>query len=160
MKLNKLHLCTTTLLVLAFAACKIENVDPPVDNRLLGEWQNIYTLKPEGSSIVTYKFNQDNTYSYNTYIFGAYPGQAIQDTSSYLINKGIYSTQNGNLSFRVGMIITWDKFNGMPPKQNIVQNGVNIVNYTIVKDTLTLTYYTYPADAPVLTTSKFYKLYK
>jgi uncharacterized protein YigE (DUF2233 family) len=160
MKLNKLYLCAATLLVLAFAACKVETVAPTFDTRILGEWQNTYILKPEGSNIVTYKFYPDNTFTYTNYILGAYQGQALQDTSSYAINTGIYSAQYNNLNFQIGSITTWDKLNGMPPKQNVAPNGVSTVNYTIVKDTLTFTYYTYPADAPVLTTSKYYKLHK
>jgi len=159
MKRPKLYLLSIMLLAVSFTACKKNDV-PPVDTNLIGTWQTVPGISAGQGISYSYVFNSDRTYTNKISFFGYLPGQTAQDISAYTMYEGNYSTQSNKLRLYLDATVNWDGSNGLPPKRvaapkpDTVSNGID---YHISKDTLIFTYYSYPADAPVLTTMKYVK---
>jgi hypothetical protein len=153
---------TAVVLGAALAACSADDavLAPEQGGVLVGVWQTAREpLQPQGSMQGTWGIGADGRIEQRIVMYGVYPGDGPNDVSAETRQFGRIGASATAFVVRTDSIVTHDAFYG--PNHREVQRhpiaGVvaprDSTHYEIVGDELRLTYYSYPADAPVLTHS-------
>lgn len=127
---------------------------------LVGRWASrAEPLGPAGSLRYTLLLDADGKFTDDVRTFGAYPGQDPGDVSSYSTITGTYVVNGDALVFTPEQMVSWDHFYGSPPVVTTWTWGTLYegAHFTVTPWTLTLSYTTYPADAPVATSLHFFR---
>lgn len=136
---------------------------PPTGPRaagLAGDWTTEReALRPGGSRESRLSLAGDGRFVSESRAYGVYPGQAAEQLSSTSRVAGGYRADGDRLLFRAESLTTYDTFGGReetrvqdPYPYGAVYEGAT---FRVEGDRLTLTYTTYPADAPVRTSRQF-----
>jgi hypothetical protein len=128
---------------------------------LVGNWAKSENLSPSGYYTTQLTFADDGAFTDAMRSFGVYAGQSKNDPSGYTIMSGTYRTEGDQLEMNVSRTVTWDRFYGADSPevvQNVSTTVFNSSHFRVGGLTLTLDYLTFPADAPVATTTTFIRV--
>lgn len=147
----------------SLAACSsydLEGTPMDVQNAIYSTWVDTVAMQPKGYSITQLEFNPNGFFVLATRTYGVYTNQSTNDLSGYTEYYGNYVLSARNLYFISKQTVTWDSFTLAVNPTTTVKDQVlyESCTYIIKNDSLTLTYITYPADAPVTTQQKFKKI--
>jgi len=135
------------MLSVCFVACKKDN-NSKSNSALMGVWQQ--TPKESYNSTIT--FATDSKFSMDLV--------ALENTSYLLTNSGKYSVKGDSLI--VNVLQSVEKVGGKSEVRTFDNNNKNVLyekaTYSIKDNILTLSYISYPADAPIRTEVKFSKI--
>ncbi len=148
------------VIAVAVVACAADDavLAPEQGGALVGVWQSAREpLQPQGSMQRTWGIGGDGRIEQVVVTYGVYPGDGANTVSASTHQFGRIGASASAFVVRTDSIVTRDTFYG--PNHREVQRyplaGVvaphDSTHYQIVGDELRLTYYSYPADAPVLT---------
>lgn len=126
------------------------------DNDIYGLWTDTTAMKPVGRNVKKLLFRPDGTFLYVVSGLGYYEKQEAGDLSFYTEEHGNYVQSARNIYFVSKKSVQWDVALNQPPV-SVDQDKMifESCTYQIDKDTLKLSYVSYPADAPVLTIQKY-----
>ena len=132
----------------------------PVSGGFVGDWATEReALSPTGSHENLLSLGADGRFVAESRMYGAYPGQPAGQLSASSRTEGSYRAEDGRLHFQPETLTTFDTFEGRakttvhrPYPYGGVYEGAE---FDVDGDRLTLTYLTYPADAPVKTRRTF-----
>jgi hypothetical protein len=132
----------------------------PVSGGFVGDWATEReALSPAGTHENLLSMGADGRFAAESRMYGAYPGQPADRLSASSRTEGSYRAEDGRLRFEPESLTTFDTFEGRamttvhrPYPYGGVYEGAK---YEVDGDRLTLTYLTYPADAPVETRRTF-----
>lgn len=128
----------------------------PADNEIYGLWTDTVLVKPMGRNVNSLLFRPNGTFLYVVSGLGYYEKQGVGELSFYTEEHGNYIQSARNIYFMSKKSVRWDLALNRPPVSAEVEQVIfESCTYEIEKDTLKLSYITYPADAPVLTSQKF-----
>lgn len=149
-----------SIFLVACSSNDLEGVSMDAKNAIYGTWVDSVAIQPKGLSITQLEFNPEGFFVLATRTYGVYTNQISTDLSGYSENYGNYVLSTRNLYFISKQTITWDSFTLAVNPTTTVKDQVlyESCTYTIKNDSLTLTYITYPADAPVSTQQKLKKI--
>ena len=122
---------------------------------LVGRWRNpTESLRPRGSMDGLFIVSADGATENHVVTRGVYSDQSLGDLSSRSVLYGHIGIRGDKFIVTPDSLVTHDAFYG--PTHRHVQRDFtgwprDSTRYTIKGDRLFLEYYTYPADAPVLT---------
>ncbi len=147
------------LICLFFSCEDSDSVSEPYSGEdLIGSWVRIDRI-PSGRSESdfryfnmesTYKFGGDSNYSYTVDFYGFEDDNPDEIIGSSL-RKGTFEIVGDSIFFRDEQTTSWEK-GFMPEPETRILNGEKYGNkFAILDRTLTLSYISYPADAPVQT---------
>ena len=131
---------------------------PEQGGALVGVWATVREpLQPQGSMQGTWTIAADGRVEQRTVMYGVYPGDGVNDVSAEFRAYGRLGASATAFVVHADSAVTHDEFYG--PNHRDVQryttdrqpSPMDSTHYQIVADALLLTYYSYPADAPVLT---------
>jgi hypothetical protein len=153
---------TVVVLGAALAACAGDDtlLAPEQGGALVGVWQTAREpLQPQGSMQSTWTIAGSGRIEQRIVMYGVYPGDGASDVSAEIRQFGRIGASATAFVVHLDSAVTHDAFYG--PTHRDVQRypiaGVvaprDSTFYVIAGGTLRLTYYSYPADAPVLTHS-------
>lgn len=146
------------LLCALLASCSA--VLEPVSGGFVGDWATERkALSPAGTHENLLGLGADGRFVAESRMYGAYPGQPAGQLSASSRTEGSYRAEDGRLHFQPESLTTFDTFEGKPkttvhrpyPYGGVYQGA----EFDVDGDRLTLTYITYPADAPVETRRTF-----
>lgn len=132
------------------------------NGELIGNWNRIDRI-PSGRSESdfryfnmesTYRFGTDDQFSYTVDFYG-FEDENLDEIIGSSVRKVTFEIEGDSIFFRDLEVITWEEgFN--PEPQTITLSGEKYGNkFTILNRTLTLSYISYPADAPVHTEMEY-----
>ncbi len=147
------------VLVCAVLASCSALVDP-VSGGFVGDWATEReALSPTGSHENLLSLGSDGRFVAESRMYGVYPGQPADQLAASSRTEGSYRAEDGRLHFQPESLTTFDTFEGRakttvhrPYPYGGVYEGAE---FEVDGDRLTLTYLTYPADAPVETRRTF-----
>ena len=131
---------------------------PEQGGALVGVWTTaLEPLQPQGSMQGTWTIDADGRIEQSIVMRGVYPREGPNDVSSFVLQYGRIGASATAFVVHLDSTITHDEFYG--PNHRDVQrytstrqpSPMDSTHFVIVGDALQLTYYSYPADAPVLT---------
>ncbi len=126
---------------------------------LLCSWEFSENISSGGRYVVKLSFKHDLTFIRKITNYGVYPRSGSQSISAWLETDGTYRIENNKLIFSPHSLKTWDSFYSNPGPTVIRPYPYGSIfedcTYRIEENTLILTYLSYPADAPVVTTRSF-----
>ncbi len=132
----------------------------PDSGGLVGDWATEReAISATGSYEDRLSLDADGRFVSETRMYGAYPGQPADLLSSFSRTEGTYRAEDGRLHLEPRSLTTYDTFGG--EGKTTVQTpspygGVyEAARFQVDGDRLTLTYVTYPADAPETTRRTF-----
>lgn len=130
------------LFSLCLCSCK-KNSDALPNTPLTGDWREV-DLKKLSRSL---KFKNDNSFYFSV---------GITDGSNTMYT-GNYQVKGDSLKVKATEMLVQEP--GKAPQKSVPTLQLyERATFIISADTLTLKYITYPADGPVLTTAKFYRM--
>jgi hypothetical protein len=149
--------CATACMTAFAAACTSDGPLVSDDVRgLVGEWASAReTIGPGGTWERTLVVRPDGRVVHRGVSYGLYPGQRATDVSAETELHGRLGASASAFVVHTDSIVTRDRFFG--PDARTVQRefpapaAADSTRYAVHGDELELTYYSYPADAPVLT---------
>jgi len=154
----------TWLLVIAavfFTSCSADYMDLEpnfAENDIFGVWVDTVVLSPQGYAVNELRFSENGMFVSGTKNYGMYATQAANDLSGYFEYYGNYVLTAKNIYFASKQNVSWDGALTASPvttqKDEVIFESCT---YKISRDTLEISYLTYPADAPVVTTRKYIK---
>lgn len=152
----------TWLLVIAavfFTSCSADYMDLEpnfAENDIFGVWVDTVVLSPQGYAVNELRFSENGMFVSGTKNYGMYATQAANDPSGYFEYYGNYVLTAKNIYFASKQNVSWDGSTAASPvttqKDEVIFESCT---YKISRDTLEISYLTYPADAPVVTTRKY-----
>lgn len=152
---------TERFIIAAFflAACDGSPTDSGKEKLLLGAWEFSEAISSGGYYTHELIFTE-NKFVSRTTSYGVYPGSSPQSVSAGTEINGTYRVEDNKLFFNPASLTTWDSFyeNPGPHVQRPYPYGsiFDDCRFEIVENQLTLTYLSYPAEAPV-TTKRIFK---
>ena len=159
----KIRIQTWLLAVAAvfFTSCSMESMDLNPDfaeNEIFGVWVDTVTLMPQGYAVNKLSFSQNGMFVAGTKNYGMYATQAANDPSGYSEYYGNYVLTAKNIYFASKQNVTWDGSAVASPvttqKDEVIFESCT---YKINRDTLRISYLTYPTDAPVVVNRQYVK---
>jgi hypothetical protein len=146
--------------IIAVAACASDTslLAPERGGVLVGTWQTARSpQQPQGSMQGTWTVGADGRIEQRTVLYGVYEGEGPNDVSADIRQFGRIGASATAFVVRLDSTVTHDAFYG-PNHRDVQRYPLDVASaprdsthYEIVGDALQLTYYSYPADAPVLT---------
>ncbi len=126
------------------------------DNEIYGLWTDTLSVKPFGRNVNSLLFRPNGTFLYVVSGLGYYEKQGIGELSFYTEEHGNYIQSARNIYFMSKKSVRWDLALNRPPVSTEVERVIfESCTYEIEEDTLKISYISYPADAPVLTSQKY-----
>jgi hypothetical protein len=146
----------------ACASCAADDavLAPEQGGALVGVWQTAREpLQPRGSMQGTWAIGNDGRVEQRIVMYGVYPRDGANDVSAETRQFGRIGASATAFVVHLDSAVTHDEFYG-PTHRDVRRYPIagavaprDSTLYRIVGDELRLTYYSYPADAPVLTHS-------
>ena len=128
----------------------------PTDNEIYGLWTDTVSVKPMGRNVSSLLFRPNGTFLYVVTGLGYYEKQGVGELSFYTEEHGNYIQSARNIYFMSKKSVSWDLALNRPPVSTEVEQVIfESCTYEIEEDTLKISYISYPADAPVLTSQKY-----
>lgn len=146
------------LLCALTAACS--PLTEAVSGGLVGDWATQReALSPAGAHEDLLSLGADGRFVAESRAYGAYPGQSADRLSASSRTEGRYRAEDGRLRFEPVSLTVYDTFGGRAettvhapyPYGGVYERA----RFDVDGDRLTLTYVTYPADAPETTRRTF-----
>ena len=140
-------------MILALVSCSEPVLSTPRD--IVGSWISREPLQPRGSMDRILTFGRDGTFAFRVDSYGVY--SSSRKLSSYSEIVGRYTADEDRLQLEPISVTTWDSFYGDAQPIIAAHSGslLDDATFQIRGNELTLTYLSYPADAPVVTTMRF-----
>lgn len=140
--------------VLLLAGCS--SLTAPGADELVGSWTTAReSLHPAGSLEHRLDLGRDLRFVAEFRSYGVYPGQGPDQLSAYSRTSGSYRVGGNRLVLRPDTLVTFDSFYGRAePTRTTPYPYTGLYDHATFEvsgDQLTLTYLSYPADAPVTT---------
>ncbi len=134
-----------------------DNVLGNKESALLGTWEFSEALNSKSHYVVELTFRDDFSFDEKITNYGLHPGDGPQDVSAWEKISGTYRAESNKRFFNSESLTYWDH---VYYPQIMVQHPYRIsmfddCTFTIQEDSLTLTYFSYPDDAPHLTKRTF-----
>jgi hypothetical protein len=152
-------------LLLVSAACSSPTKAGTTVDELIGDWvTQREALRPAGAMEHQLRFTAAGRFAATVRTTGLYPGQHLDEFSAYSTTVGSYRVNGDRLDMRPDSLLEWDRFHGANSPVTIhapYPYGTTLYDdarFTLDGRVLTLIYTTYPADAPVPTSQRFYRL--
>jgi len=150
--------CIAASVILAACTSDDAFLAPEQGGALVGVWQTAREpMQPQGSMQGTWTVGADGRIEQRTVMYGVYSGEGPSDVSADIRQFGRIGASVTAFVVRLDSTVTHDAFYG-PNHRDVQRYPLDVVSaprdsthYEIVGDALQLTYYSYPADAPVLT---------
>jgi len=156
----KLLSLLTTLITAALSACSSNALGPGL-GELVGHWRPLtQSLQPRGTMDGLFIVGTDGATEDHVITRGVYPNQASGELSTHEVLYGRIGVNRDKFVIYPDSLVTTDVFYG--PTYRHVQRDFSArshdsTQYQIRGDQLHLAYYSYPADAPVLTERVLYR---
>jgi hypothetical protein len=152
-----------SFIMIALFSCEKEknelSINVNIDNQLVGIWCDTIALQPQG--LIVYQLTIDNKAEIvsNVTMYGAYPGQTLQDVASWSESHGLLEQNKDSLFVRTDKFVWWDRFYRKPPVTENRDGNIRgfWCTYSIRNDSLITSYLTFPADAPVMMSMVYIK---
>ena len=130
---------------------------------LVGVWQTQKESTPPGSYQRTLELRADGRFTSEARSFGMYVGQRPNDLSGYTRYTGHYAVMGDSLRFLDEQLVWWDRFYGANSPEHVESVKSDgppgpAISYLLIGRTLIFHYLSYPADGPVPTTEKLYRV--
>ncbi len=155
----KIKYCIIAFSALFVVACSnYEGDEMPlyVESEIFGVWVDTVAAQPRGYYVNELAFSANGAFVSGTNFYGLYDGQAANELSGYFEYYGNYVLSAKNIYFVSKQTVSWDNFTGGNPVTTVKDEVIfESCTYKIDKNTLELSYITYPADAPVVTTRRY-----
>ena len=158
---------TAAVLGAASAACAGDDavLAPEQGGALVGVWRTAREpLQPQGSVQSTWGVGADGRLEQRLVMYGVYPRDGANDVSAETRQFGRIGATATAFVVRLDSTVTHDAFYG-PDHRDVRRYPIagvvaprDSTFYQVVGDTLKLTYYSYPADAPVLTRGTMFRV--
>lgn len=157
----KFKLFLISLVAVFFTSCSMDYMDlnPAfAENEIFGVWVDTVALSPQGYAVNELDFSKNGMFVAATRNYGMHATQSVNDLSGYFEYYGNYVLTAKNIYFASKQNVSWDGSTAASPvttqKDEVIFESCT---YKISHDTLEISYLTYPADAPVVTTRKYIK---
>jgi len=150
-----------TIVAAALIACSSDPVSPGLTH-LIGHWRPpTQPLQPQGTMDGLFIVRADAGIEDHVITRGLYPNQASDDLSAHEVLYGHIGIGEDKFVIHTDSLVTTDVFYG--PTYRHVQRDFSgwprdSTRYQILANELHLEYYSYPADAPVLTRRVLYRV--
>lgn len=154
-------------IAVSVVACATDDaiLAPEQGGGLVGVWQTVREpMRPQGSMQGTWTVTSDGRIEQRIVMYGIYPREGPDDVSAETRNFGRIGATATAFVVRTDSIVTHDAFYG-PSHRDVQRPAATVVNaprdsthYRIEGNALLLTYYSYPADAPVLTHGTMFRV--
>lgn len=145
--------------ILLYYSCNHSFTEHSANLELLSSWEFSENISSGGRYVVRLSFNHDLKFVEKITNYGLYPGDDTQSLSAWSEIDGTYRIEDNKLIFSPKSLTTWDSFYSNPGPTVIRPYPYGSIfddcTYRIETSILTLTYLTYPADAPIVTTRSF-----
>jgi len=127
---------------------------------IVGVWADSTLAQPKGKLVHLLTFSENGVFVSRSESYGIYDGQDVNTLSGWSESVGNYVVSEGKMFFISRQVSGWDSFseNAAVTTQKNDQEIFEDCSYVLNKDTLTLEYTTYPADAPVRTERKYIRI--
>lgn len=127
------------------------------DNEIYGLWTDTVAHEPAGIIINSLLLRSNGTFLSTNSGFGVYSESQKEGELSYFAEEhGNYVQSARNIYFVSKKSVQWDvAVNQQPVVSDVEKVIFESCTYSIEQDTLRISYITYPADAPELTTRKY-----
>jgi hypothetical protein len=148
------------LLTAVVAAC--ESATAPAAS-VEGRWASPReALSPTGSHQSFLTFHGD-AFTLEVRSYGIYPGQKLTDLAAYSRTEGTFRVDGDRLEFSPLRLVTWDSFYGATSPERVESpypwgSLFDDARFAVRSNRLDLYYTIYPADAPVSTSSTYFRL--
>lgn len=159
-KIKYLILLVTTFFVVACSNYEdTEALPSGSENEIYGVWIDTVAAQPQGYYVHQLVIQPNGSFLSGTRTFGIYSGQGKNELSGYFEQYGNYVLSKQNIYFVAKQSVSWDSFTNQPPLTSVKDVVIfESCTYRIYRETLELTYITYPADAPVITKRSYTKI--
>jgi hypothetical protein len=129
---------------------------------LVGSWRSrVEAIQPQGSWQRTLVVHPDMRVESRGVTYGLYPGDAPGAVSASSALYGRLGATGTRFLIQPDSLVTEDRFHG-PDYHHVQRDFTGLPSdstaFEIRGGVLTLTYYSYPADAPVVTRSVYYRV--
>ena len=151
----------TTLVAATLIGCSSDAVSPEL-TQLVGHWRSpTQALQPQGTMEGLFIVGIDAEIEDHVFTRGLYPNQASDELSAHQVLYGRIGVSEDKFVIHPDSLVTTDVFYG--PTYRHVQRDFggwprDSTGYQILANELHLEYYSYPADAPVLTQRVLYRI--
>lgn len=128
---------------------------------LVGRWvTEARDVNPRGWYERELVFSRGGEFGFVVRNFGLYAEQSRNEASSYSRTDGTYEVHADRIVFHPERLILWDHFYGANSPEEVIEpypwgTIFDDARYEMNASRLTIHHTTYPADAPVATTSHF-----
>ena len=149
------------LIAVVSSSCSMDYLDLEpefVENDIFGVWADTVRGQQNGYLVNELVFRENGTFVAGTKHYGVYITQNTNQLSAYSEYYGNYVLGSKNIYFASKQNTYWDSLTAAAPVITVKDEVLfESCTYKISNDTLSISYITYPADAPEVTTRKYIK---